>query len=305
MINEQLQERIQRLKEKRNAVILAHNYQIGEVQAIADYAGDSLELSYKAAEMQADVVVFCGVRFMAETASILCPDKIILMPDINAGCPLADMVTVEGLKALKRKHPQAKVVGYVNTTAEVKAEVDICCTSGNAVNVIKSLEDVEEIIFIPDRNLGSFVQRETGKNIILWDGFCSVHVKILPGNVESKKKLYPDSKVIVHPECTPGVINLSDKVLSTAGMCKYAKENKDIQHVIVGTEIGLLHRLCKESPGKNFYPASELAICPDMKLTTLEKIFWALENMKYEVKVPADIRVKAKQAVDKMVEILP
>ncbi|MCK5533631.1 quinolinate synthase NadA [bacterium] len=305
MFKEQLQEKIQKLKEKRNAVILAHSYQIEEIQEVADFVGGSLALSYKAAQTQAKVILFCGVRFMAETASILCPDKIILLPDMNAGCPLADMVTAEDLKELKNKHPQAKIVGYVNTTAQVKAELDVCCTSGNAVNIIESLKNEEEIIFVPDKNLGSFVKKKTGKNIILWNGFCPVHVKISVKDIEDKKRLYPNAKVIVHPECRPEVIEIADEVLSTGGMCKYARENTKIKQIIVGTEVGLLHKLRNENPKKNFYPVSESIICPDMKITTLEKVYWALENMKYEIKVSSDLRFKAKRGVDEMVKILP
>ena len=298
-----LVEKIQELKKKRNAIILVHNYQAGEIQDIADHLGDSLGLSRLASQTDADVIVFCGVHFMAETASILCPDKKVLMPDINAGCPMADMVTVNDLRALKKEHPKAVVVGYVNSPANVKAEIDICCTSGNAINVVNSLK-AKEIIFVPDKYLAHYVSTKTDKKIIPWNGYCPSHVKILPEHVLKQKKAHPEAKVIVHPECMQSVIELADEVFSTAGMCKYAKDSgSDVSEIIVGTEAGILYRLRKENPGKKFYPASDKALCPNMKLTTLEKVVWSLEDLKYEVKVPEDIRLKAKQAVDRMLEL--
>ena len=298
-----LKEKIQKLKKKKNAVILAHSYQISEVQDIADYIGDSLGLSRVASQTDADVIVFCGVHFMAETASILCPDKKVLMPEINAGCPMADMSTAEGVAALKKEHPQALVVGYVNTSAAVKAEIDISCTSANVIKVVKSLKDAKEIIFIPDKYLANYVSIKTGKKIIPWNGYCPAHVKILPEYMLRAKKAHPKAKVIVHPECVPEVIAMADEALSTEGMCKYAKTS-NASEMIIGTETGLIYRLEKENPTKKFYPASELAICPNMKVTNLEKVLWSLEDMKYEVKVPEDIRVKARKAVDRMLEIL-
>ena len=303
MNNSKLIQKIQQLKRKRNAVILVHNYQIGEVQDIADYTGDSLELSRTASKTNADVIVFCGVRFMAETASILCPDKLVLMPDINAGCPMADMITRDELKALKKEHPKATVVAYVNTSAEVKAEIDICCTSGNAVKVVESLKDASEIIFVPDKYLGHYVSVKANRDLILWDGYCPVHAKILPEDIARQRKAHPKAKIIVHPECTPKVIQLADEALSTSGMCKYAKLSS-ASEIIVGTEPEMLYRLRKENPRKKFYPLSDQAICQDMKLTTLKKVLWCLENMKYEVKVPEDIQIKAKRAMDRMLEVL-
>lgn len=296
-------EKINKLKKERKAIILAHNYQMGEVQDIADFVGDSLGLSRTASQTDADVIVFCGVHFMAETASILCPKKIVLMPDIKAGCPMADMITREGLRALKREHPQATVVGYVNTSAEVKAEIDICCTSTNAVKIVKSLKDTKQIIFVPDKYLSHYVSTKTNLDLIPWNGYCPTHVKILPEDVLRQKKAHPKAEVIVHPECMPPVIQLSDEALSTEGTCKYVKSSNATE-IIVGTEIGLLYRLQKENPKKKFYSASEQAICPSMKLTTLEKVLWCLEDMKSEVKVPEDIRIRAKKAVDRMLEIL-
>ena len=297
-----LADKIRDLKKLRNAVIVAHNYQRDEVQDIADYVGDSLGLSQEAAKSHADVIVFCGVHFMAETASILSPSKTILMPDLGAGCPMANMITAESLRTLKKKHPEATVVCYVNTTAEVKAESDICCTSSNAVKVVESVEG-SEVIFVPDKYLAHYVSTKTKKKIIPWNGYCPTHFRILPEHILTQKGLHPEAEVMVHPECTPPVIALADKVLSTGGMCKYAKESK-ASEIIVGTEIGILHRLRKENPDKKFYPASESAICPNMKLTTVEKVFWSLENMKYVVKVPDDIRISARNAVDKMLRVL-
>lgn len=304
MNNSTLMQKIQQLKRKRNAVILVHNYQIGEVQDIADYIGDSLELSRTASRTNADVIVFCGVRFMAETASILCPDKLVLMPDINAGCPMADMITRDELKAFKKEHPKATVVSYVNTSAEVKAEIDICCTSGNAVKIIESLKDAAEIIFVPDKYLGHYVSTKVNRKLILWDGYCPVHAKILPEDIARQRKAHPEAKVIVHPECTPKVIQLADEALSTSEMCKYAKLS-EASEIIVGTEPEMLYRLRKENPEKKFYPLSTQAICQNMKLTTLEKVLWCLEDMKYEVKVPKDIQIRAKRAVDRMLEVTP
>jgi len=296
-----LVEKISALKKRRSAVILVHNYQLGEVQDIADFVGDSLDLSQRAAETDAGVIVFCGVHFMAETASILCPDKVVLLPDINAGCPMANMITAERLRAKKKEHPQSAVVCYINSSAEVKAESDVCCTSANAVRVVESL-DAREIIFIPDQYLGHYVSTKTSKKMILWPGFCPTHVRIKPERIKELKKEYPQAKVVVHPECTPEVIALADEVLSTSGMCRYARRD-EVREMVVGTEIGIIHRLKKENPGKKFIPISEQAICPNMKLITLEKVLWALEEMSPEVKVPEKIRLRAKAAVDKMLEI--
>ena len=297
-----LVDRILKLKKTRNAVILAHNYQLGEVQDIADFVGDSLELSQNAARTGADVIVFCGVHFMAETASILCPDKVVLLPDAHAGCPMADMVTAEGLRQKKQELPGASVVCYINSSAEVKAESDVCCTSANAVKVIQSLDGANEILFVPDQYLGDYIGSKTGKKMILWPGFCPTHLRIQPQHIVRLKQEYPRAKVIVHPECHPEVISLADEVLSTGGMCRYVK-GSEAEDIIVGTEIGIIHRLRKESPGKRFIPVSEQAICPRMKLISLEKILWSLEEMAPEVKVQEETRLKAKGAVDRMLEI--
>lgn len=297
----ELVEKILDLKKRRNAILLAHNYQLGEVQDIADFVGDSLELSQNAARTDADVIVFCGVHFMAETASILCPDKTVLLPDMYAGCPMADMITAEQLRKKKREHPRATVVCYINSSAEVKAESDICCTSANAVKIVESL-DADEILFVPDQYLGHYVATKTGKNMILWRGFCPTHVRILPEYIIRLRQEYPEAKVIVHPECMPEVIALADEVLSTGGMIRYARR-EDVKEMVVGTEIGIIHRLRKENPGKRFIPVSEQAVCPNMKLISLEKVLRSLEEMKPEVKVPKGVRLRAKRAVDSMLEV--
>jgi len=297
----ELIEKVINLKKRRNAIILAHNYQLGEVQDIADFVGDSLELSQNAAKTEADVIVFCGVHFMAETASILCPDKVVLLPDRHASCPMADMITAEGLRERKRELPGTIVVCYINSSAEVKAESDVCCTSANAVKVIESL-DAEDILFVPDQYLGHYISTRTNKRILPWPGFCPTHIRIQPQYIINLRQQYPQAKVIIHPECRPEVIALADEVLSTGGLCRYARSS-EVEEIIVGTEIGIIHRLKKENPGKKFIPASEQAICPRMKLITLENILWSLQEMTSEVKVPEEIRLKAKVAVDKMLEI--
>ncbi|MEW5758933.1 MAG: quinolinate synthase NadA [Candidatus Omnitrophota bacterium] len=294
---------IQKLRKERNAVILAHNYQAPEIQDIADYCGDSLELSRIAAKSQAGIIVFCGVHFMAETASILSPEKTVVVPDINAGCPMANMITRQDLIELKKRHPKAVVVGYVNTSAEVKSELDICCTSTNAVKVVESLKNAPEIIFVPDKYLADYVSKKTGRVLISWDGYCPTHVKILPEDIMREIRRHPKATILAHPECRPEVIALADEALSTGQMCKYVKETK-YREFIIGTEVGLIYRLKKDNPTKEFYPASDKAICPNMKRTTLEKVLWSLQDLKEEVKVPYDIQVKAKKAIDKMLEII-
>jgi quinolinate synthase len=298
----ELLDKIVKLKKDRNAVILVHNYQRPEVQDIADFVGDSLGLSIAASKTEAKVIVFCGVHFMAETAAIISPDKTVIMPDVNAGCPMADMITVEKLKKLKAEHPGVPVVCYVNTSAAVKGESDICCTSANAAKVVSSLPN-KEIIFIPDKYLGMYVQSKVpDKKIIFYEGYCPIHVGILAEHIQKAKAAHPQALVVVHPECRPDVISLADAVVSTAGMVKFVKESK-ASEFIIGTETGIIYRLQKENPGKKFYPASELAVCPNMKLTTLEKVLWSLEDLKTEIKVPEEIRLKAKRAIDKMLEI--
>lgn len=296
-----LVQKIEQLKQKKQVAILAHNYQLPEVQEIADYRGDSLELSRVAAKSDKKTIIFCGVYFMAETASILCPDKTILIPDALAGCPMANMIDAEDVRQLKERHPKAIVVGYVNTPADVKAELDVCCTSTNAADIIAKLKN-EEIIFIPDKYLADYVSKKTGKRLISWEGYCPTHVKILPEDIIKQIRQHPGAKVMVHPECRPEVAELADEVLSTGKMCTYAK-NSSAKEFIVGTEVGMIYRLEKDNPGKKFYPASERATCPNMKRTTLEKVLWALEENKTEVRVSDDIRRKARRAIDKMVEL--
>jgi quinolinate synthase len=294
-------ERILELKKERNAVILAHNYQRGEVQDIADFVGDSLELSQRAAKTEAAVIVFCGVHFMAETASILSPDKTVLLPDAGAGCPMANMITASQLRQKKQELPHATVVTYINSSAAVKAESDYCCTSANGVRIVQSIKN-NEILFVPDQYLGAFIAARTGKKMTLWPGYCPTHVKILPEDIIERKKEHPKAKVVVHPECRPDVIALADEALSTSGMIRYAAR-PDVSELIVGTEVEILHRLNKENPGKKFIPASVKAVCPNMKKITLEKVLDSLETMSPEVKVPEEIRLKAVAAVDRMLEI--
>jgi quinolinate synthase len=291
---------IQRLKKERNAIILAHNYQPGEIQDIADFVGDSLELSQQAAASQADVLVFCGVHFMAETAFILSPQKTVLLPDIRSGCPMADMLTADKLRRKKEEFPGVPVVCYVNSTAEVKAESDICCTSANAVKVVNSLPQ-QEVLFVPDQYLGQWVGTQTGKKMHLWPGFCPVHASILPEHILEAKKQYPQAKVIVHPECRPEVDALADAVLSTGGMIRYARET-EARQIIVGTETGIIHRLQKENPGKEFIPVTSQAVCTDMKLITPQKVLSCLQKMAPRVTVAEDVRIRAKTAVERMLQ---
>ena len=300
-MSKQLLEKIEKLKKERQAVILAHNYQPAEIQDLADFTGDSLGLSIKT---DANVIVFCGVQFMAETAAILSPEKTVLLPDKNAGCPLADMITAEQLKDLKHQHPDASVVCYVNSSAEVKAESDYCCTSANAVEVANSLPQDRPIIFVPDQHLGQFVADRTGRDLVLWPGYCHVHVVITEDDIKNAKAKYPDAIVMSHPECTEPVKELSDELLSTGQMLKFA-EKSTAKRFIVATETGMIHALKKQNPDAEFIPASERAICPNMKRITLEKIVWALEDMQYKITVPEDITIRAKKSLDRMVEILP
>lgn len=298
----ELAERIARLKRERNAVILAHNYQLGEVQDVADFVGDSLELSRRAAATEAEVIVFCGVMFMAETAKLLSPERTVLIPDPRAGCPMCDMAPAEAVRKRKAELPGVPVVAYVNTTAAVKAEADICCTSANAAAVVNSLPE-ERLLFLPDRNLGLWVQRHTDKQILLWDGYCPTHQRIRAQDISRLKTQHPGAPVIVHPECTPEVIALADEVLSTGQMVRWARETP-ARAIIVGTEVGLIHRLQKDSPDKRFLPVTLLTTCPNMKRITLEKVAWALEDMEHPVEVPADIAGPARRAIERMLEVV-
>lgn len=297
-----LQRRVRELREERGAVVLAHNYQLGEVQEVADFLGDSLDLSKRAAETDAKVIVFCGVRFMAETAAILSPDKVVLLPEPAAGCPMADMIDAESLRAMKAKHPGAAVVCYVNTSAEVKAEADVCCTSANAAEVVSRFPADREILFVPDRNLGRNVQLQTGRErMTLWPGFCNVHDRIRPEHVARRRAEHPAAAVIVHPECRPEVVELADAALSTSGMVRFAAET-EARTVVVGTELGLIYRLAKENPDKTFVPLTEQAVCPTMKMTTLEGVVWALESLEPRVTVEEEVRRRAEVAVRRMTD---
>jgi quinolinate synthase len=292
---------IKALLKDRNAVLLAHNYMRDEVQEIADITGDSLALSIEAAKTTADVIVFCGVHFMAESASILSPDKTVLLPRLDAGCPMADMVTVEGLLEMKARHPGIPVVTYVNSTAAVKAHSDICCTSANAVKVVNSLPD-NEIIFAPDRNLGRFVAKQTSKTFHFWDGYCPTHERLKVDEVIRLKGEYPDAEFICHPECNPAVSVLADQACSTSAMYDYCRKSP-AKRFIIGTEAGILYRLKLENPDKEFILASPSLICPNMKLISLEDILASLRTMTPVVKVPEEVRIPAKRALDRMLAV--
>ena len=303
-MNEQLIKQIEDLKAERDAVILAHNYQPGEIQDLADFTGDSLGLSIQAAQTDAAVIVFCGVQFMAETAAILSPEKTVLLPDKFAGCPMADMITAEQLRTLKQEHPDALVVCYVNSSAEVKAESDYCCTSANAVEIVHSLPEDKRIIFVPDQHLGQFVAERTDRNLVLWPGYCTTHVLITKDDIKTARAKYPDAIVMAHPECTEPVKDVSDELLSTGQMLKFAAKS-GAKRFIIATEIGIIHALKKQNPETDFFPASDRAICPNMKKITLDKVISSLENMQYKITVPETISIKARMALDRMVEILP
>ncbi|MDP5276964.1 quinolinate synthase NadA [Chengkuizengella axinellae] len=299
--NQQLKERLLELKKERNAIILAHYYQRDEIQEVADFRGDSFLLAQKAAETDADVIVFCGVHFMGESAKILAPDKTVIIPDERAGCPMADMVNVEGLRELKQKHPNATVVTYINSSAEIKAETDICCTSANAVKVIQSL-DTDEIIWVPDKNLGHYVSQFTDKNMILWEGYCNTHDMLTVKDVEEMKAKYPDAEFVVHPECRPEVVEMADFVGSTTGILKYCKES-DCQEFIVGTEDGTGYQLRLDSPDKKFHFATKFLVCPNMKVNNLKKLVRCLEDMKPQIYVPPHISEKAKLSLERMLQV--
>ena len=298
----QLSVDITRLKKERNAVILAHLYQRPEVQEVADFVGDSLELSRQAASTDADVIVFCGVHFMAETAYILSPDKIVLLPDEQAGCPMANMITAEQLKTRKSQLPDAVVVAYVNTSAEVKAESDICCTSANAVKVVQSVPADKPILFVPDKNLGAYIIQQTGRPMELWQGWCNTHEWVTADNVAAAKAEHPAALVLAHPECQPEVVALADFVSGTSRLIQYAKESQDRQFIIV-TEAGILHQLNKHCPEKEFYLATGKLVCPNMKLTTLPKVKQALETLQPRITVPEPVRAKALGCLERMLAI--
>lgn len=293
--------RINQLRKEKNAVILAHNYELGEIQDIADYVGDSLGLSIEARDADCEVIVFCGVKFMAETAKILSPDKTVLLPVEEAGCPMADMADAEQLRRFKREHPGAVTVAYVNSTAEVKTEVDICCTSANAAEVIAAIPADKEVIFLPDRNLGANVARQLGRKLILWPGFCPTHMRISREMIRQRKQEFPDAAVMVHPECPPEVVEMADAAVSTGGMLKFARKT-GAKQIIVGTELGIIHRLKKENPDKLFIPVSEQAVCPYMKLIELSDVLRSLENMETEIVLAPEVIAKAKASIVRMLE---
>ncbi|MDP2959002.1 MAG: quinolinate synthase NadA [Longimicrobiales bacterium] len=297
----ELRARIRARKQELNAVILGHNYQRVEIQEVSDYLGDSLGLSQEAAATDADVIVFCGVHFMAETAKILSPGKTVLMPDLRAGCPMADFVTADGLRRMKAEHPGAAVVAYVNSTAEVKAESDICCTSSNAVAVVESIPRDRTILFVPDRNLARYVRGRTGRdNIVAWDGYCYVHDDMVIEELERAKAAHPRALVVVHPEVRKELLDRADVITSTAGMVEYAEKH---DAVIFGTERGLVDRLRQRFPHKTFVPLSGAAVCGNMKLNTLAKLAWSLDHRRHEVVLSEDIRVGAERALRAMLDL--
>jgi quinolinate synthase len=295
-------EKILDLRKKTGAVILAHNYQPPEIQDIADHLGDSLDLSRLAQRIDSQLIIFCGVLFMAETAAILSPEKKVILPDPAAGCPLADMVTAEALRELKRKHPSAAVITYVNSPAEVKAETDICCTSANALDVVRSFPPYREIIFGPDRNLGAWISGRAGREMILWDGFCPVHQKFSAEKIRRLREEHPGSVVMVHPEVPSSIVEEADETLGTGGMIRFAGES-GADTFIVGTEVGMVHRLKTLYPEKDFIPASYGAVCSNMKKITLEKLLRSLQTLEPAITVPEDVGEAARGAIEKMVEI--
>jgi quinolinate synthase len=299
-----LVEGIRALQQERNAVILAHTYQVGEVQDVADFVGDSLFLAHRAAETPAPVIVFCGVHFMAETAAILAPAKTVLLPDLEAGCSLAGTVNVVQLRAWKADHPGAVVVAYVNTSAAVKAESDYCCTSSNAVKVVESIPADKAILFLPDMYLGRYVREKTGRKIHLWPGSCHVHFALGSDTLEAQRRAHPGAEFLVHPECgcLTSALKAADHIASTSGILKRARESAS-DTFLVATETGILHTLRKENPGKTFLPVAETARCEFMKKITLEKIYWSLRDMKPRVTVPAGVALRARRALDRMMAI--
>mgnify|MGYP000876619827 FL=1 len=304
MTSQDLAALIERRKRDLNAVILAHFYQPPEIQDLADFVGDSLQLAIQAANTDADVIVFCGVHFMAESAKILNPGKMVLLPYLQAGCPMADMVTAEELRKWKKEHPGYAVVTYVNSSAEVKAESDVCCTSANALNVVRSLPADQPVLFVPDRNLGAWIMNQTGREMELWPGYCPVHNQLTAGEVKEQIRRYPEAVVVVHPEVPPEVAALAETVRSTAGILKYVQESP-AREFIIGTEEGFLHTLKKHCPDKVFHLARTEFLCEDMKKINLEILAQALERQEHQIEVPEDIRQRAEQALKRMLAIAP
>lgn len=297
-----IQHQIDELRNEKSAVILAHNYVLGEVQDIADFVGDSLELSIKAKNAAAPVIVFCGVSFMAETAKILSPNSTVLHPVPSAGCPMADMAPAEAVRKYKQEYPDTVLVAYVNSTAAVKAEVDVCCTSANAERIIRSIPANKEIMFLPDQNLGANISRKLGRSMRLWPGFCPTHNRIMPEQAMKIRREYPKAVLLVHPECTPAVVDCADEALSTGGMLRYVRESNATQFII-GTECGILHRMRKENPGKELIPLEPLPSCPNMKKITMESVLDSLENMKFEVKLDPALMNRARKPIERMLSI--
>jgi quinolinate synthase len=303
--SDELLQEITRLKKERNAVIIAHNYQLPEIQDLADYTGDSLELSMIASKTDAEVIVFCGVRFMAETAAVLSPLKTVLMPVLEAGCTLAEYATAEEIREMKKKHPGAVVVTYVNSSAEVKAESDICCTSANAVDIVKSIDLSRQVIFAPDYNLGHYAGKIAKRDLILWDGCCPTHALLSTFAVQKARAKWPKAILMMHPECKPETLELADFVGSTSGMIRYAKQQPAGTEFVVGTEVGLLHRLRKENPDKTFHAASEFLICPMMKMISIKDVRDSLLKMQHVITVQEGVREKAVAAVQAMLRYKP
>ncbi|MCL4478931.1 MAG: quinolinate synthase NadA [Deltaproteobacteria bacterium] len=302
MENTQLQNRIRALLKEKRAVMLAHNYQRPEIQDVADFVGDSYELSVKASKTDADIIVFCGVRFMAETAKILSPSKTVLLPNINAGCPMADMITAQELSQLKKSYPDAWVVSYVNTNADVKAMTDVCCTSSNAIDIVKAVPS-DRVIFVPDKNLGNYVKKFVKKEMIIWKGYCPTHHHVYPEEIKALKTKYPYAVFVCHPECRPEVVEIADKVASTSGILRFVREDNH-GRFIIGTEEGIIHRLKKENPAKEFIIASHGFVCPNMKRTRLGDVLSALEKNQYEITLPEEIIEKARLSLERMISVL-
>ncbi len=295
------QRRVKELLKEKNAILLAHNYQRDEIQEIADFQGDSLELSIKANKTDADIIVFCGVRFMAESAAIMNPYKTVILPNENAGCPMVDMITAKDIINLKADYPDAPVVAYVNTSAECKAVSDICCTSANAVKVVNSLP-AKRVIMVPDKNLGNYVQRFTDKDVISWPGYCPPHKRTIPEDIKKLKEKYPAALFVAHPESTPEAIDVADHVSSTSGMYKFVKESA-AKYFIIGTERGIMYKMKKENPDKVFISSNSGLVCPNMKKTHLDDVIDSLENMKNIIKIPEEIRIKARKSIENMLSL--
>jgi quinolinate synthase len=300
-MNKDVFAKINQLKEEKDAVILAHNYQEDEIQDLADYTGDSLGLSRKAANLEEEIIVFCGVDFMAESAAILAPNKTVLLPEKNANCPMAEMISIDNLRQIKKEYPEATVVCYVNSSAAVKAESDVCCTSSNAVEIVEKVAS-EQIIFVPDKNLGDYVKQRTDKEIISDMGYCPTHCRVNPTDIEQSRELHPNAEIVVHPECDPDVVAGADFVGSTAQIVEYAKKS-DASKIIVGTEMGLLYKLQEDNPNKTFYILNQGLICQNMKMTTADNVLLALEEMEYQIEVPDQIRGQAQVALDEMLKL--